>query len=278
MTKIIQENIRPILNNEKESVNDTIASLERNRQRLELGLSDGTKDLSVNSLTLSDTLTVDGISTFNDYINGTSSTQNKLTRTSSDTNVVRSALALKHESTANIVDGFGVRQVFYAEDNADTEYLLGYIEAIRDGADNTGKMMIRPSLTGTAQDILTVTAAGDVYTVVRTNYSSTSTVTGWGTPTKSIYYKKVGKTIYVWYYIYGTSNDANTSFTLPYASAFEFAHRPGRAIDNGAVRNGAYADMASGSSTVIFYSDMTGAAWTAAGDKLIKGQFNYEVA
>jgi hypothetical protein len=33
-----------------------------------------------------------------------------------------------------------------------------------------------------------------------------------------ISYKKIGKTVFVYYYISGTSNSAGASFTLPYAS------------------------------------------------------------
>ena len=57
---------------------------------------------------------------------------------------------------------------------------------------------------------------GDIYTTAYTDYSATSTVTGWSSTTvKQIWYKKVGKIAYVWWEITGTSNSTITTFTLP---------------------------------------------------------------
>lgn len=70
----------------------------------------------------------------------------------------------------------------------------------------------------TAKGLLTPSA--DFYTVDYTDYSSTSTVVGWSgfdSNAKQIWYKKIGKTVFVWFYISGTSNSATHTFTLPFA-------------------------------------------------------------
>jgi len=59
---------------------------------------------------------------------------------------------------------------------------------------------------------------GDIYTTAWTDYSSTSTITGWSSFTvQKIYYKKVGDLGVVEFLISGTSNAATASFTLPVA-------------------------------------------------------------
>jgi len=53
-----------------------------------------------------------------------------------------------------------------------------------------------------------------------TDYSAVSTVTGWsGTPTKNIWYIKVGSTVYWMATINGTANSSAKSFTLPYSAS-----------------------------------------------------------
>jgi hypothetical protein len=64
----------------------------------------------------------------------------------------------------------------------------------------------------------TNTFSGDLYTVTWTDYSGSSTIVGWTTPTAKIRYKKIGKLVWVQYQITGTSNAGTTSFTLPFAN------------------------------------------------------------
>lgn len=129
------------------------------------------------------------------------------------------------------------------------------------------------------------TFTGDVKTTGWTDYSATSTVTGWAaTPTTSIFYKKVGKFVFVVFSISGTSDATSASFTLPVASAstgpptltFPLG---GEIQDNSAaVETGAYAALGTSSSTVTTKKSAASAAWTASGTKAIAGQFCYEAA
>jgi hypothetical protein len=77
---------------------------------------------------------------------------------------------------------------------------------------------------GAAQGDLAISndliVAGDAYTDVFQNWSSSANPVGWvATPTVVISYKKIGKTVFVYYYISGISNSGGSSFTLPYTCA-----------------------------------------------------------
>ena len=114
--------------------------------------------------------------------------------------------------------------------------------------------------------------------VAWTNYGATSTVVGWSSTTqKVIYYKKVGKLVFVTFAISGTSDSASTSFTLPYAvSNLVQIDLVIRAVDSGSY---IYGLMEIGASSVAnFYTTLAGVAWTASGTKTIIGQFWYESA
>ena len=124
-------------------------------------------------------------------------------------------------------------------------------------------------------------ASGDVYTEAWTDYSATSTVVGWVTPSKVIKYKKIGKLVMVTFSISGTSNSTAANFTLPYAAktGSDFGGACLYAMDNtAAIPTATAIYMPSASSTVSLYSDMALGAWTASGIKGIKGTFWYEVA
>jgi hypothetical protein len=69
-----------------------------------------------------------------------------------------------------------------------------------------------------------VYANGDLYTVGWTDYSSTSTIVGFSAyTTKTIFYKKVGKSCHCSFVLNGTSNDTVCSFTLPYSACADFS-------------------------------------------------------
>jgi hypothetical protein len=115
-----------------------------------------------------------------------------------------------------------------------------------------------------------------------TNYSSTSTVTGWAaTPTKYIYYKTVGKLIFCWFRILGTSDAATCSFTLPYnnnaLAGNEAMFSVPYAIDNSILQHdGSYCTVAGNSSTVNIFRDYQQTAWTTSGSKQVWGTCFYE--
>lgn len=117
-----------------------------------------------------------------------------------------------------------------------------------------------------------------------TDYSASSTVTGWSAfSTKSIRYTQVGKIVYVQYDIDGTSNATTISFTLPIAAAnaasITYGASPSWAVDNGTSPTAPARLYLSGStSTVNILKDLAGAAWTNSGNKVVVGQFFYECA
>jgi hypothetical protein len=111
-----------------------------------------------------------------------------------------------------------------------------------------------------------------------TDYSSSSTVTGWSSyTTKRIMYKDIGKTRFVTFLLYGTSNSTAASFTIPTASqANGSVNFIIRVIDNGTEAAAGVGNLADSASTVDCYKS-TLAAWTASGSKLAAGQFNYQL-
>lgn len=112
------------------------------------------------------------------------------------------------------------------------------------------------------------------------DFSARSTIVGWTSfATKSIFVKKIGKTVFVSFYISGVSNDANTTFTLPYTAAAGITNQGAcRIQDNtGATATGLWS-LGGGASMVGVYSSMAAANWTASGDKQVIGQFFYEAA
>lgn len=119
---------------------------------------------------------------------------------------------------------------------------------------------------------------GDVYSTTYNDYASTSTVTGWSSrSTTHIYYKKVGKLTFVWFFIEGTSNSTSTSFTLPTASANTMELYFGiEAFDNGSLVASPVGHLAPNNTTVSFFKDMNSTTWTNSGGKDIYGQFVYQ--
>lgn len=126
----------------------------------------------------------------------------------------------------------------------------------------------------------TVTIASDIYTTAQwQDFSASSTIVGWTSFTnKLIYYKQMGKFIFVTFNLQGTSNATTTSFTVPATSnatnpTLDF---PCLTVDNGSPVVG-FAQLAAGSTTVNGYSTYSGGAWTASGTKAIYGQFFYSI-
>jgi len=125
--------------------------------------------------------------------------------------------------------------------------------------------------------LLTVT--GDAYTVVWTDYSDSSTITGWNSYTyKEIYYKVIGKLIFVSFHIYGTSDSTSASFTIPYTvsnnpSTVNIGQVVIPVVDNGSSAFGfIYADK--NTSVIYAVPSVSGAYddWTSSGNKRIRGE------
>ncbi len=63
-------------------------------------------------------------------------------RTSTVTGGIAGIIRAKKSTTSNMVDGFGVRLDFAIEDNAGIDNEIAHIGAVRDGADNSGRLQI----------------------------------------------------------------------------------------------------------------------------------------
>ena len=64
----------------------------------------------------------------------------KTERTATGTSSIAGVIQANQETTGDMVDGFGVRIDFTIEDNAGIENEIAHIGAVRDGADNTGRL------------------------------------------------------------------------------------------------------------------------------------------
>lgn len=119
-------------------------------------------------------------------------------------------------------------------------------------------------------------------TVAWTDYSSSSTIVGWSSfTTKLIYYKVIGKTVFIYYDLRGTSNSTSLSFTLPYTAVAspDLYFTIGLTYDNSAyVVAAGKGYLAGGSSTVILYkvNEASSADWTASGTKIVTGSLWFQ--
>ena len=116
-----------------------------------------------------------------------------------------------------------------------------------------------------------------VTSVPWTDYGGTSTINGWGSFTSNqILYKKIGKLVFVNFFIEGVSDDTVVNFTVPYTTTGTC--NVGliiRRMDDSTTAVGLM--TLSGSSNVVnCYIAVTGGAWTDSGNKKVYGQFFYE--
>lgn len=97
-----------------------------------------------------------------EVVQSTFANSGTFTRTTSNTTGVLSAGKLNARSSGSTTDGFGPLFAFTLEDTSLTNAPLGYIGAVRAGADNTGDIVISPSVTGTPTEGLRVMSGGNV--------------------------------------------------------------------------------------------------------------------
>ena len=112
-----------------------------------------------------------------------------------------------------------------------------------------------------------------------TDYSSTSTIVGFSSLTvNNILYKKIGKTIFVYFTISGVSNSSSFSFTLPYVvnSSVKWTFAPIlNVMDNSNFQTlPCHLFIDTSSSTVLLYTNS--GSWTASNTKQACGSFFYE--
>jgi hypothetical protein len=125
-------------------------------------------------------------------------------------------------------------------------------------------------------NIYTATGLGDWI-----DYAATSTITGWTTYTvKELKYRVIGKQVFVYYAIAGTSNSTSTSFTLPFANSSIINVSTLRGLNNGVAYQCGTTILANASTVTFSYwttaTNLT-TTWTASGTKQITGQFFYEI-
>lgn len=132
----------------------------------------------------------------------------------------------------------------------------------------------------TPEKLLTSTGTSWVTTTI------TPTKTGWSSTTKNVWqYIQMGKMVWLYFDVAGTSNSVTTNVTLPVAarsiSATNlFDGTYGLALDNGAATAGPRweIDLSTSATTCTFYTTYGGGAWTASGSKHIRGNITYEAA
>lgn len=133
-----------------------------------------------------------------------------------------------------------------------------------------------------ASQILAHDGSGDIADVAWTDYFGSSTIVGWAaSPTGNIYYKKIGKLVFVVFYINGTSNAATASFTLPFpfgAPTAGILLAPCFTTDNTSTSGIGIAITSGTQGMSVNQSNSIGSAsgWTSSGGKVIEGQFCYQ--
>lgn len=128
-----------------------------------------------------------------------------------------------------------------------------------------------------------VVVADDVYRTALTSFSPATT--GWvADPTRSCYYKRIGRTMHVWYYITGTDDGVTAAhtMTLPVAAS---ASAPATGFTcyctSYSVSAGGWlasiATLGAGATDVTFYLGVSSTAWPSPGEThRVKGYFCYE--
>jgi hypothetical protein len=139
------------------------------------------------------------------------------------------------------------------------------------GSDNTKGMTA----------LRTAQAVAALATGTWTDYSSTSTVTGWSSfASKSIKYLEIGKIVFVKFYIEGTSNGNTARFTVPTTNTGNIVWgAQGYSSDNGvALTAHPIYSLATSSNNVDCRKDGAENTWTTSGTKVVSGFFFYERA
>ena len=134
---------------------------------------------------------------------------------------------------------------------------------------------------------MTINNAGDIFSTAFTDYSATSTITGFSAySNKYIFYKRVGFTIHVWFFFIGTSNANTFQFTVPYTVKNSTGYVPGCTLsfakDGGSdtdfgMTSGMVRAFASYNTNVVRL-DRSGSAtgWTTSGDKGAAGAITFQ--
>lgn len=140
----------------------------------------------------------------------------------------------------------------------------------------TGNMNVSGNMTVSGNEFV----KGDIYTVALTNYSSSLSTTGWFVFTrKEFYYKKVGKMVFVNFYLVGANDTGcnTTTLTLPYAVAAPLSFALSRCTNDSTDVNGGGFGMCDSGSTLELYWNEDKDAWgvSSLATRKVAGQFFY---
>ena len=103
-------------------------------------------------LTLNSDLVIDIAQNFSQITAITDSgAVNSFERTTTDTSLIRPTFRMLSETSGNMADGFGTGMFFMIKDGGATE-IISAIYAIRDGADNEGKLSFRTGVDGDVEN------------------------------------------------------------------------------------------------------------------------------
>lgn len=114
-----------------------------------------------------------------------------------------------------------------------------------------------------------------------TDYSSTSTITGWSSfGKKYILYKKIGNLLYVRWDLDGISNATSATFTLPYSSVSSVGRYGAicNIYSGGWTWGSVCVEGLTGWSKVAIYNGGIGTAWASSGNKASVGEIILELA
>ena len=120
----------------------------------------------------------------------------------------------------------------------------------------------------TVEELAAAIKSLDMVTAVPwTDYSGTSTIVGWTSyTTTEIWYKKIGKLVFVQFDIEGVSDDTVATFTLPYSQQGDLKLVTSiRVVDDGTAAIGFFT-LAASAAIVTCYPAITGGAWTNSGN------------
>lgn len=107
-----------------------------------------------------------------------------------------------------------------------------------------------------------------------TSYGDSSTIVGWSSYSiKNLYYKKVGKLVFVLVRISGESNSAEVTFTLPDTVSTLTQYGMVSCQNNGGAHVPGLVKITASGSTITIYQNLSSGAWTASGTKGVQGQF-----
>lgn len=98
------------------------------------------------------------------------------TRSTSETNIRRSAMQLVHRTSGSMADNFGVTLNFGIQEGAGTINVIGGLTMVRDGADNSGRMDFIVDRAGTAAGRMCLTKDSNLLIGIDQNTEAASAV------------------------------------------------------------------------------------------------------